>query len=73
MNATTAAPSATEEALQSHREHLFQCVTPYYKEPIVLEEGEGVRVGGCVVGAAPFVFAVSGMDERAVLLDGVVG
>jgi alanine-glyoxylate transaminase / (R)-3-amino-2-methylpropionate-pyruvate transaminase len=44
MNPTTAAPSATEEILQSHREHLFQCVVPYYKDPIVLEEGEGVWV-----------------------------
>jgi 4-aminobutyrate aminotransferase len=44
MNPTTAAASATDEILQSHREHLFQCVVPYYKDPIVLEEGEGVWV-----------------------------
>jgi 4-aminobutyrate aminotransferase-like enzyme len=45
MNPTTAAPpSTTEEVLQAHRDHLFPCVTPYYKHPLVLEEGEGVWV-----------------------------
>src|SRR5688572_5325363 len=45
MNPTTAAPpTASEEVLQAHRENLFPAVTPYYKTPLVIEEGEGVWV-----------------------------
>src|SRR5262245_60087963 len=45
MNPTTAAPpTASEEVMQEHREHLFPVVTPYYKNPVVLEEGDGVWV-----------------------------
>jgi 4-aminobutyrate aminotransferase-like enzyme len=45
MNPQTMAPRASaDEVLQTHRDHLFPCVAPYYQEPIVLEEGEGVWV-----------------------------
>jgi 4-aminobutyrate aminotransferase len=45
MNPTTMAPtSAADEVIQAHRDYLFPNVTPYYKEPLVLEEGEGVWV-----------------------------
>ena len=45
MNPTTAAPpTASQEVLEAHREHLLPAVAPYYKNPLVLEEGEGVWV-----------------------------
>src|SRR6185436_16333470 len=45
MNPTTMAPpKAADDALQLHRDYLFPAVTPYYTEPVVLEEGEGVWV-----------------------------
>jgi 4-aminobutyrate aminotransferase-like enzyme len=45
MNPTTmAAATSADEVLQTHRDYLFPSVTPYYKEPLVLEEGEGVWV-----------------------------
>jgi 4-aminobutyrate aminotransferase-like enzyme len=45
MNPTTmAAPTAAEPVLETHRDYLFPNVTPYYKEPLVLEEGEGVWI-----------------------------
>lgn len=46
MNPTILAPphAAGDEVVRTHREHLFPCVTHYYREPLVLEEGKGVWV-----------------------------
>lgn len=38
------AAKAADEIVASHREWLFPWVKPYYDEPLVLEEAEGVRV-----------------------------
>jgi len=35
---------ASEDIVRAHRERLFPWVRPYYSDPIVLAEGEGVRV-----------------------------
>lgn len=43
-DATTAVGTRSEEVLAGHREYLFPSVKPLYREPLVLEEGEGVRV-----------------------------
>jgi alanine-glyoxylate transaminase / (R)-3-amino-2-methylpropionate-pyruvate transaminase len=44
MNPTTATLPTTHNVLGMHREHLFPCITPYYEQPVVMEEGEGVWV-----------------------------
>ncbi|MEZ4423725.1 MAG: aspartate aminotransferase family protein [Gemmatimonadota bacterium] len=43
MNPTLATRSAAD-ILDAHRTWLFPCVTPYYDQPIVMSEAEGVRV-----------------------------
>ncbi|MFV1987633.1 MAG: aspartate aminotransferase family protein [Gemmatimonadota bacterium] len=42
VEAGTAATAA--ETVAAHTEHLFPWIRPYYSEPLVLAEGEGVRV-----------------------------
>jgi 4-aminobutyrate aminotransferase len=41
---TAAAGRSAQEITALHRELLFPCVTPYYREPVVLAEGKGIRV-----------------------------
>lgn len=43
MNPTLATRSAAD-ILDAHRTWLFPCVTPYYDQPIVMSEAEGVHV-----------------------------
>lgn len=43
-SAPEAASDRASEIVAAHREHLFPWVKPYYAEPLVLSEGEGVWV-----------------------------
>jgi alanine-glyoxylate transaminase / (R)-3-amino-2-methylpropionate-pyruvate transaminase len=42
MNRVSADASAAEEVRALQNEYLFPCAKPYYREPVVLVEGEGV-------------------------------
>ncbi len=43
-NATTEEKTAASKTVDKHKEHLWQCAATYYKEPLVLERGEGMHV-----------------------------
>jgi 4-aminobutyrate aminotransferase len=39
-----AAAAGAEETMARHKEHIWPCAATYYKEPIVLERGDGMNV-----------------------------
>ena len=47
MTNTTIDISSAQAARERHRSYLWDCLAPYYDEPLVLTEGQGCRVQDC--------------------------